>query len=302
MLKKPEKRRKKKQLFLTRQSSGLSDMPELSIVIVNLNNKDLILDCIDSIQKEGSGLELEIIITDNGSTDGSVGALRRIQDSNIKIQIIENKGNLGYAKANNQGIEKTGGKYILLLNSDTIVKKGALGKLMKFAQKNLDAGVVGPKLLNIDGSLQPSCFNFPTIRNAIKEYWLGDKGLFEKFAPTGEKPAEVDAVVGAAFLISPKALKKVGMLDERYFAYFEDIDYCRQTWKKGLKVYYLPTSEIIHYHGATFKKMSPEKDRWKRLIPGSKIYHGIAKHYILTAIIWLGQKWVQLTKGKSEQI
>ena len=277
-------------------------MPELSIVIVNLNNKDLILDCIESIRKEGSRLDLEILITDNGSTDGSVSALRKIQDPNLKIQIIENKGNFGYAKANNQGIQKARGKYLLLLNSDTIVKKEALGKLLRFARQTPDVGVVGPKLLNIDGSLQPSCFNFPTIKNAIKEYWLGEKGLFEKFAPSGNKPSNVDAVVGAAFLISPKALRKVGMLDERYFAYFEDIDYCRQTWKTGLKVYYLPTSEIIHYHGATFKKMSPEKDRWKSLIPGSKIYHGIAKHYILTGVIWLGQKWVQLTKGKSDQI
>ena len=287
-------------------------MPELSIIIVNLNNKDLILDCIDSIQKEDSGIDLEIIVVDNGSTDGSVNALRKIKSPNTlrgraptgpeaKIQIIENKENLGYAKANNQGILKAKGKSILLLNSDTIVKKEALGKLLRFAKETPDAGVVGTKLLNIDGSLQSSCFNFPTIRNAIREYWLEEKGLFEKFAPSGNNPSTVDAVVGAAFLITSQAFNKVGMLDERYFAYFEDIDYCRQTWKKGLKVYCLPTSEIIHYHGATFKKMAPEKDRWKKLIPGSKIYHGISKHYILTAIIWLGQKWAKIIRSDNEK-
>ncbi len=206
-------------------------MPELSIIIVNLNNKDLILDCIDSIQKEGSGIDLEIIVVDNGSTDGSVNALRKIQIPKSKLKIIENKENLGYAKANNQGIKKAKGKYILLLNSDTLVKKTSLGKLLDFAEEKDDAGVVGPKLLNIDGSLQPSCFNFPTIKNAIKEYWFGKEGLFEKFAPAGDKPSEVEAVVGAAFLIFPKALKKVGILDERYFAYFEDIDFCRHTLK-----------------------------------------------------------------------
>lgn len=276
-------------------------MPELSIIIVNLNNKDLILDCIDSIQNEGSGIDLEIIVVDNGSTDGSINALHKIQIPKSKLIIVENKKNLGYAKANNQGIKKAKGKYILLLNSDTIVKKEALGKLLRFAKETPDAGVVGTKLLNIDGSLQPSCFNFPTIRNAIKQYWLGEKGLFEKFAPPSNKPAEVDAVVGAVFLITAKALKEVGILDERYFAYFEDIDYCRQTWKKGLKVYYLPTSEIIHYHGATFKKMAPEKDRWKKLIPGSKIYYGLFKHYILTAIIWLGQKWAKIIRSDNEK-
>jgi len=275
-------------------------MAELSIVIVNLNNKDLILDCIDSINKEGSNLDLEIIVVDNGSTDGSVAAIRnfKFQISNFRLIIIENKENLGYSKANNQGMEKAEGKYILLLNSDTIVKKGALGKLLNFAKRQNNAGVVGPKLLNKDGSLQPSCFRFPTIGNAIREYWLGEKGLFGKYAPKGKEHSEVDSVVGAAFLITPKALKRVGMLDEHYFAYFEDIDYCRQTLKKGLKVYYYPGSEIIHYHGATFKKMSPEKDRWRKLIPSSKIYHGLIKHYILTAILWTGQKWAKIAKKR----
>jgi GT2 family glycosyltransferase len=89
----------------------------------------------------------------------------------------------------------------------------------------------------------------------------------------------------------------VGILDERYWAYFEDIDYCRQCWKHGLKVYYLPNSIITHYHGATFKKMSNEAERWKRLIPSSKIYHGLINHYIINAIIWSGQKWQKLMKG-----
>jgi len=274
-------------------------MAELSIIIVNLNNKNLILDCIDSINKEGSGTDLEIIVVDNGSTDGSVAAIRnfKFQISNFKLIIIENDENLGYSKANNQGMEKAKGKYILLLNSDTIVKRGALGKLLNFAKRQKNTGVVGPKLLNKNGSLQPSCFRFPTIKNALREYWLGEQGLFEKYVPPGSEPSEVNAVVGAAFLITPKALKKVGLLDERYFAYFEDIDYCRQVWSRGLSVYYYPKAEIIHYHGATFEKMAPAKDRWKKLIPGSKIYHGLAKHYILTAIIWLGQKWKRLTKS-----
>ena len=166
-----------------------------------------------------------------------------------------------------------------------------MGELVKFARKTPDAGVIGSKLLNIDGSLQNSCFHFPTIKNVILEYFLGKKGLFDKYAPSGKDPTAVDAVVGASFLITPPAKERVGVLDERYFAYFEDIDYCRQTWKKGLKVYYLPTSVITHYHGATFKKLANEAERWKKLIPSSKIYHGLIKHYLINAIIWLGQKW-----------
>lgn len=268
--------------------------PELSIVIVNLNTKDLTVGCIRSIEKEAKDLSFEVFLTDNGSNDGSVDAFKKIKEEKYwkdRFTLILNGTNTGYAKANNQGIKKTKGKYILLLNNDTIVHKDALQNLLRFAEKTQDAGVIGSKLLNIDGSLQMSCYRFPTIKNAIKEYWLGQKGLFEKYAPSGKAPSKVDSVVGAAFLITPEARKRVGILDERYFAYFEDIDYCRQTWKKGLKVYYLPDSVITHYHGATFKKLANEGDRWKKLIPSSKIYHGLVKHYLLNAILWTGQKW-----------
>lgn len=266
---------------------------ELSVVIVNLNTKDLTIGCIRSLQKEAKDLSFEVLLTDNGSNDGSVEAFEAIKKEKYwkdKFTLILNDSNTGYAKANNQGIARAKGKYILLLNNDTVVQKDALQSLLKFASLNADAGVVGSRLLNIDGTLQMSCYHFPTITNAIKEYWLGKKGLFEKFAPKGKEPVTVDSVVGAAFLITPKAREKVGILDERYFAYFEDIDYCRQTWKKGLKVYYLPSSVITHYHGATFKKLANESERWKKLIPSSKIYHGLIKHYFINAILWLGQK------------
>jgi len=273
--------------------------PVLSIVVVNLNTKDLTLGCIRSIEKEAGDISFEVLLTDNGSNDGSVEAFKKVKEEKYwkdRFTLILNNSNTGYAKANNQGIKKAVGKYIMLLNNDTVVHKNALQSLLAFAEKTSDAGVVGSKLLNIDGSLQMSCYHFPTITNAIKEYWLGKKGLFEKFAPTGKNPTTVDSVVGAAFLITPEAKKRVGILDERYFAYFEDIDYCRQTWKKGLKVYYLPDSVITHYHGATFKKLANEAERWKKLIPSSKVYHGLLKHYVINAILWAGQKKNSLIK------
>lgn len=269
----------------------------LSIVIVNLNTKDLTVGCLRSVEKEAKDIPFEVLLTDNGSDDGSVEAFKSIEKEKFwkdKFTLILNNNNTGYAKANNQGIKKAIGKYILLLNNDTVVHKDALQNLVKFADKTPDAGVVGSRLLNIDGTLQMSCYHFPTITNAIKEYWFGQKGLFEKFAPKENQPIAVDSVVGAAFLITPEARKRVGILDERYFAYFEDIDYCRQTWKSGLKVYYLPDSVITHYHGATFKKLANESERWKKLIPSSKIYHGFIKHYVINAILWLGQKWQKI--------
>jgi GT2 family glycosyltransferase len=270
---------------------------KLSIVVVNLNTKDLTVGCIRSVQKEAKDLSFELLLTDNGSNDGSVEAFQAIKKESYwknKFTLILNDTNTGYAKANNQGIRKAKGKYILLLNNDTVVHKDALQKLIEFAERTPEAGVVGSRLLNIDGSLQMSCYHFPTITNAVKEYWFGQKGLFEKFAPKGSAPETVDSVVGAAFLITPEAKKRVGILDERYFAYFEDVDYCRQTWKQGLKVYYLPASVITHYHGATFKKLGDEANRWRKLIPSSKTYHGIIRHYILFIILWTGQKWQKL--------
>lgn len=268
--------------------------PEISIVIVNLNTKDLTIGCLRSIEKFCKNIPFEVLLTDNGSTDGSVEALKKLSLEKFwkgKFTLILNKDNTGYAKANNQGIKKSRGKYIFLLNNDTVLHKGAIEELLSFAEKTPDAGVVGSRLLNIDGTLQMSCYHFPTLQNAIKEYWLGKRGLFEKFAPTGYAPIPVDSVVGAAFLITPSAMEKVGMLDERYFAYFEDIDYCRQVWRNEMKVYYLPASVITHYHGATFKKLSNESERWKKLIPSSKIYHGLFSHYLINSVLWLGQKW-----------
>jgi len=257
-------------------------MPEVSIIVVNYNTRKLVEDCIESI-KNNTRVPYEIIVVENSTQGGFTSATG-------DFVLIRNKENLGFAKGVNQGIKKAKTEYILLLNSDILIKKDSIESLLDFVRKTPDAGVVGAKLFNRDGSIQASCFNFPSIKNAILQYWFGKKGLFDKYAPKGKGPAAVDAVVGAAFLITPQALEKVGRLDERYFMYFEDIDYCRRVKAAGLKVYYLPEAGIIHYHGESGKTIKDESNQWKRLIPSSKIYHGVLKHYILTLVIWLGQK------------
>ena len=262
---------------------------DASIIIVNYNTKDLTLDCIDSVLGEGSSLKKEIIVVDNGSTDGSIDSLEKLQKNEI-IQLIKNNENIGFAKANNQGIKIAKAQYILLLNSDTKVKKHAIEKLVAFAQKDESLGSVGSKLLNPDGTVQASAFPLPTITRAIKQYWFGEKGLLDKYAPKGIKPVEVEVLVMAAFLITPEAIKKVGLLNEKYFMYFEDFDYCRAILNAGLKIYYLPTSEVIHYHGASGKKVANDENQWRRLIPSSKIYHGLIRHAIFNFILWSGQK------------
>ncbi|MEK7470407.1 MAG: glycosyltransferase, partial [Patescibacteria group bacterium] len=240
---------------------------DLSIIIVNYKTSELVKACVTSIKKYPPKTSYEIIVRDN-SVD-----------------------NVGFAKGVNLGIKKAKGGYILLLNSDTLVKKGSLDKLLEFAKSRSDAGVIGARLLNKDGSLQESASHSPTIWSAMREYWFGEKGNFGLYAPKSGMPTEVDSVVGAAFLITPQALKKVGGLNDKYFMYFEDLDYCRKVKRAGLKVYYLPEAEVIHYLGASGKNIAVSDNQWRRLIPASKIYHGTVVHNLINFILWTGQKF-----------
>lgn len=261
---------------------------KLSIIIVNYNTNDLIKACVASIKNSQTKSSYEIIIVDNASNPAP--------EQSPDYKLIKNNENLGFSKANNIGLKASKGEYKLLLNSDTEVKKGAIDKLINFAEANPDAGVVGPRLLNKDGSLQTSCFNFPTVTRAIRQYWFGEKGLLDKFAPKGNLAKEVDSVVGAAMLITPKAIKKVGYLDEKYFMYFEDIDYCKRIQAAGFKVYYLPDSKVAHLHGESGKDLAKKEDQWRRLVPSSKIYHGLLGHALISFIILTGQKWQKFSK------
>ncbi len=270
-------------------------MKDVSIIIVNYNTPELTVACVKSIFKCEKNLNFEIILIDNGSYDQSVEKLEKLEKEYKNLFFIKNSSNLGFSKANNIGIKEAKSKYIFLLNSDTEIKANAISELLEFAKNTKDVGVVGSRLLNSDGSLQPSCFVFPTIRNAIKEYWFGEEGYFSKFAPEGDISVEVNALVGAAFLITPTAIKKVGLLDERYFMYFEDLDYCKRVHKAGLKVFYNPKSIVVHHHGASGRNLAKGKDQWKRLIPSSKIYHGLLGHYLIYLISLSGQKWKKLS-------
>ena len=263
---------------------------DLSIIIVNYNTAALTRECIKSIRDSKPKMNYEIILIDNGSQEKlPIGGYK-------DVTVINNSENFGFAKANNQGISASKGKYVLLLNSDTIIKGKAIDALYEFARQSKGVGVVGAKLLNKDGTMQDSVFHFPTIVNAIRQYWLGDKDRFGLYVPKVCSPVEVDAVVGAALLITPKALQKVGMLDDSYFFYFEDVDYCRKVWKAGLTACYLPEAEVIHLKGASGGKIATAANQWKRLIPSSKIYHGLIEYYILFAVIWLSQKWEKIFK------
>ena len=258
------------------QNTKVIHFMEISIIIVNYKTPKLTKACVESIKKNPPKVPYEIIVIDNS------------------------KNNIGFAAGNNKGIRKAMGKYILLLNSDTEVKKGAIDKLYEFAKGHPDAGAVVPKLLNPDGSTQPSCFRLPTLWLTIRQYWFGEKGLLDKYVPaiSHQSSAIVEEAVMAAYLITPTALKKVGLLDERYFFYFEDFDYARRIKNARLKIYYLSDPEVVHHHGASGKNLVGWENQWRRLIPGSKVYHGFLGHHIIRIAMWISQKWEKLiSKG-----
>ena len=267
---------------------------DLSIIIPSYNTKKLLKECLNSLKKNKGKLSIEIIVVDNGSTDSSVDYLKKTSKDEM-IQIILLDQNWGFAGAVNKGIKEARGKFLLLLNSDTQIQKETLKKAIEFAQNHPQA-IVGLQLVNFDGSIQPSVYHFPSLRRAIKEFWLGQKDSYQKYFPKTKKAIKVDAVTGAVMFIPKKIIKKIGLFDEKYFFYFEDLDYCRRARKVGLKVYYLPPAQVFHHHGAAGKAMPEITHQW--LVESSKKYNGLVKYYLLTLIIWLGQKWRRLTGKK----
>lgn len=260
---------------------------KLSIIIGNYNTPKLTKECVESIYRYKPKCSFEVIVVDDASTDNSVAILKEIQKKYNKLKVLQNIKNSGFVRTNNKGLHSSKGDYKLLLNSDTLVHEGTIDNLISFAEKTPDAGVVGSKLINIDGSTQESCYYFPTIWNVLN---------YKKFVPVDTGPSVVDAVVGASFLITPKTYKLIGGLNPKYISYFEDLDYCREVKRRNLKVYYLPNSVVTHYHGESFKKLTDSDNQWKKLIPSSIAYHGIVKHYLLFLISWIYQKIQKVLK------
>lgn len=262
---------------------------DISLILVNYNTKNSVIEAINSCLEDGSKLRKEIIVVDNGSRDGSYELLKEKFIANQNVILLQNKNNQGFSKAVNVGLKRSRGDYKYLLNSDTKVTKHTFSELIRFAKTDNEIGVIGTRLILPDGSTQNSCFNFPSLGNAILEYWMGKKNTFTPFYKNSA--SVVDAVVGASFLITPDAFKKVGLFDERYFMYFEDIDYCQRVKKEGFKVIYYPKITVFHHHGLSGKLIEDDRNQWRRLIPSSKIYNGELKHNLITFVLWSGQKF-----------
>jgi hypothetical protein len=240
---------------------------DLSIIIVNYNVKEFLQNLIHSIEKASTNLTKEIIIIDNASDDGSV---EFIKEKFPQIKLIANQINLGFGKANNIGLKHATGKYILLINPDTLVAEDTFEKMIKFFESNKNVGLAGCKILNPDGSLQLACRrSFPGPWTSFTKV-TGLSTLFPKskiFARYNltyldeNKSYEVDAISGSFMMMRKEVYEKVGGFDEQFFMYGEDLDLCYRIQKAGYKVFYVHSTQIIHYKGESTKRSSIDETK-----------------------------------------
>lgn len=223
-----------------------------SIIIVSHNSVRFLPKCLASIVSQQSSYPFEIILVDNASEDTSV---LFVQQNYPQVNIIHNKDNKGFAYANNQGIRHSKGKYVLLLNPDTILLESALERLVSYLDAANDVGAVGPKILNPDGTLQRTGVSFPSLWNVFVEIFFLDIlfpksklfGRHKKLYKNPNQLYDVDYLQGSCLMIRKSILDEIGLLDESFFMFFEETDICYRIKKSGKRVVYCPEASVIHF-------------------------------------------------------
>jgi GT2 family glycosyltransferase len=232
---------------------------KLSIVILCWNDRKVIADCLQSIYSTVRSTEFEVIVSDNGSTDGSIEFIRQHYP---QVRLIENGRNLRFAKANNVGIQASRGEYILILNPDTIMHDGTLDRIVQYAEAHPEAGAVACRVLNADGSYQESARPLPSIRSEwmaalyLKPLgYLSDwfhAGVYMGWKGDSERP--VGWIMGCFMLIPAQLLKSIGGFDEQFFYYNEDRDLCQRIGAMGHPILFTPDITFVHLGGGSTKK------------------------------------------------
>jgi hypothetical protein len=267
---------------------------DVSIVIVSWNTRDVLRDCLKSVYNQTRSIEFEIIVIDNASRDGSAAMMKL---DFPQVILIENSVNMGFATANNQGMAFARGRYVLLLNSDTVVLDDAIGKTVVFAENHSDAAVVGCRVLHPGGKLQQTCFMYPSLVNMLLEssylYKLFPQNRFfgrEQMTWWDRNDVhQVKVVDGCFMLVRRQAIEQVGLLDEQFFMYCEETDWCYRFEKAGWKMLFTPDAEIVHLGGQSSRQTSIQMTLQLR----GSILLFIKKHrswpaYMLSCIlVWL---------------
>jgi len=227
---------------------------DISFVIVNWNTAELLYNCLNSIKETVRKYEYEIILVDNGSTDNSIS----VAEKNFpEVKIIKNEKNIGFSRAVNKGIFLSVGKYVCLLNTDTVLLSCAIDNLIIYLNQNEKTGVAGGQLLYEDGRKQNSFDNFPTLITELFNKSLL-RFLFPKKFPgklkNHDSPLNVESIIGACMLIKRECIEKAGLLDEDYFFFLEETDWCYRISKAGYDIAFVPSARIIHLQGKSAKK------------------------------------------------
>lgn len=234
-------------------------MIKLSIVIVNWNTRELLSRCLASIKETVAGLPYETLVVDNASTDDSTNMVR---DCFPWVHRIENSSNVGFAAANNQAIRQSQGQYVLLLNSDTLVQTESIRALVAFMEAHPRIGAAGPRLLNADGSLQPSCQPMLTPGRELWRLLFLDNIWRRASYPMNRwnvtTPHRVQVIKGACLMLRRDALDQVGLLDEGYFMYTEEVDLCYRLRQCAWELWWVPWACVIHYGGQSSLQAAEE--------------------------------------------
>ncbi len=230
---------------------------DFTIIIVSWNAKHFLSQCLLSCVRAISGYDAEIIVVDNASADGSA---EFVLEHYPNVKVIRNCQNLGFAKGNNVGIKESSGRYLFLINSDVTVMEGCIDRMKEFMDKNPQIGMLGPQILNQYGEVQRSCMEFPSLWNTLSSA-LALYRIFPRSKKFGggqimsywkhDTIKKVDVINGCFWMVRREALDEVGLLDERFFMYGEDIDWCKRFHHNGWKVVFLPSARAIHNGGAS---------------------------------------------------
>ena len=283
-------------------------MLDVSIIVVNWNTRDLLADCLNSLTQKVEDFDLEIIVVDNASTDGSPAMLQRAFP---QVRLLANEENVGFARANNRGMAASHGRYLLLLNSDAFLQPGALPALVSVAEARPPAGIVGAQLLHPDGSFQASHTAFPTLWSEFLILSGLGRALFGRWYPShgpeeARGPQPVDYVEGACLLVRREAYEDVNGLDEGYFMYAEEVDFCYTMRKKGWQVWYQPAAKVTHLGGGSSYNRRPQRegDLYRSRVRFFRKYYGDRaawllklQLYVLTAIKIIVHRLLRLVSG-----
>jgi len=260
---------------------------DLSVVIVSFNVRKFLEECLHSLYKTIKDIQFEVFVVDNQSKDGTVQMLKTEFPN---VNLIVNQENVGFVKANNIAFKKSTGKYILMLNPDTVIVQNSFRKTIDYFEQHPKIGAIGCKMLNSDRTLQPSCYNFPSLREIFGLYFLGNR-IFNSLKKINyDKTQVVDFVRGAFMAINRQCLEEIGLLDENFFMFAEESDLCYRMKKTGWKVVYMPDIEIIHHRGKSTEQVSDKMylQRIRSLIYFFQKNYGKSNMLLLRIIIFFG--------------